>query len=361
MKKILIIVLIICFSCIMTDCATKNDLTYDKYSYEFLGVFDTTIQFMGYAKTQDEFETMCKLGQNRLIELDRLFNIYKGYEGINNIKTINENAGIKPVEVEQEIIDLLSFCKEWYKKTNQKCNIAFGPVLSIWHRYREAGLNNPENAELPSISELQAANEYTDINKIVIDTEKRTVYLEDKSMSIDVGAVAKGFASKIVAQELKDMGYTSFILSSGGNVVAVGKPIDKNRKSWGIGIQNPDGNAHIPNDEPLDVIYGNDFSVVTSGDYQRYYIVDGKKYHHLIDPATLMPSNYYRSVVVVSEDSAIADFMSTTLFLSPYEEGIKLAESVGVEAVWVMKDNTIKSTKNIKSKMKNIGGASNSK
>jgi len=357
-KKLLLITVIV-FSLLVSSCSVKNNSEYTKYSYEFLGTFDTVVQIMGYARNSDEFEKMAEICQERFVELNKLFDIYNDYDGINNIKTINDNAGIKPVEVQQEIIDLINFSKEWYKKTNGKCNIALGSVLSIWHDYRERGINNPETAEVPPSSMLKEAAKYTDIDMVIVDDDNNTVYLKDKNMRLDVGSVAKGFATEITVKELVEKGYTSFIISSGGNVRTVGKPMDSSRKKWGIGIQNPDGNPNDPNDPSLDVLYINDKSLVTSGDYQRFYEVNGKKYHHLIDPETLMPADYYRSVSVLTENSAVADFMSTTMFLTPYEEGLKLAESIGVDVVWVMKDGTIKATDNARKVMKYLGGATN--
>lgn len=354
-KLLLILIIALMFSA----CSAKNTSEYNKYSYEFLGAFDTVIQFMGYANSPDEFELMVEKGQERFMELNKLYDIYNDYEGINNIKTINDNAGIKPVEVQQEIIDLIVFSKEWYNKTNGKCNIALGSVLSIWHDYREEGTGDPEEAKVPPLDTLQNAMNYTDIDKVIVDLDKKTVYLEEKNMRLDVGAVAKGFATEIVVNELTEQGYTSFIISSGGNVRTVGQPKDASRNKWGIGIQDPDGNPNNPSEPSLDILYINDQSLVTSGDYQRQYEVDGKMYHHLIDPTTLMPAEYFRAVSIVAKDSGVADFMSTTIFLTPFEEGKKLAESIGVEAIWIMKDGTIQATDNAKSVMKYMGGASN--
>ena len=322
---------------IVTGCSSLNKLKteYDKYSYEFLGAFDTVIQFMGYSKSQEDFETMVQFGQSRFMELHKLFDIYNDYDGINNIKTINDNAGIQPVQVEQEIIDLILFSKEWYYKTNKKCNIALGPMLAIWHDYREAGIDDPENAKLPPMSQLQNAMQYTDIDKVIVDEDKKTIYLEDKSMSLDVGSVAKGYATEIVAKELMEKGYNSFIISSGGNVRAVGQPMDGIRKRWGIGIQNPDGNVNDPDAPPLDVVY------VTSS-------------HR---PRDINADYYYRSVAIITEDSGFADFMSTTLFLTPFEESKKLAESLGVDAIWVMEDGSIRTTEGAKKIMRDMGGA----
>ena len=351
--------LILIISLLISACTGENQSVYTKYSYEFLGAFDTVIQFMGYTKGPDEFEIMVELGQGRFMELNKLYDIYNDYDGINNLKSINDNAGIKPVEVKQEIIDLLMFSKEWYNKTNGKCNIALGSVLSIWHDYRDAGIENPEEADIPPLEMLQEAMKFTDIDKVLVDDDNNTVYLEDKNMRLDVGAVAKGFATEIVTNELMDKGYSSFIISSGGNVRTVGAPIDFTRKKWGIGIQDPDGNPNNQDEPSLDILYLNDLSLVTSGDYQRQYKVNGKMYHHLIDPVTLMPAEYYRAVSVVADDSGVADFMSTTIFLTPYEEGRKLAESIGIDAIWIMKDGTIYATDNAKKVMKYMGGATN--
>ena len=356
-KKLLLIIISLLIS--ISACSNESNSGYTKYSYEFLGTFDTVIQIMGYAKNADEFEIMAEICQERFIELNKLYDIYHDYDGINNIKSINDNAGIKPVEVQQEIIDLLVFSKEWHGKTNGKCNIAMGSVLSIWHDYRDKGINSPEKAEIPPLEMLKEAMKFTDINKVIINDDNNSVYLEEKNMRLDVGAVAKGYATEIVANELINKGYTSFIISSGGNVRTVGEPMDRSRKKWGIGIQDPDGNPNDPNEPSLDILYINDQSLVTSGDYQRQYEVDGKMYHHLIDPDTLMPAEYFRSVSIVANDSGIADFMSTTIFLTPYEEGRRLLENLGIDAIWVMKDGTVQATGNARKVMKYMGGASN--
>lgn len=346
---------------LLSGCGSDNAVSaYSKYNYEFLGAFDTVIQFMGYAKSQQDFEKMAKIGEARFVELNKLFDIYNDYDGINNIKTINDNAGIKPVEVSQEVMDLIQFSKDWYNKTGGYVNIALGPVLSIWHNYREAGINDPENAELPPMDILHEAAGYTDINKVIVDKDKRTVFLSDKNMSLDVGAVAKGYSTEIVAKELEEQGFTSFIISSGGNVRVSGKPLDGVREKWGIGIQNPDGDPLNPNDTPLDTAFIESGSVVTSGDYQRYYMVNSVRYNHIIDSGTLMPADHYRAVTVYTKNSGEADFLSTTLFILPYDQSRKLAEGLdGVEALWIMPDGTIQATDKMKQLLKNMGGATN--
>ncbi|PKM90841.1 MAG: FAD:protein FMN transferase [Firmicutes bacterium HGW-Firmicutes-12] len=362
MKKVFIVLLAVIL--LISGCANKEKQAsdeasgYEKYSYEFFGAFDTVIQFIGYTRSEDEFEQYVNKAQGRYEELHKMFDKYNDYSGINNIKTINDNAGIQPVIVSQEIIDLILFSKEWYKKTNETFNIALGPVLSIWHDYREEGKSDPEHAAIPTQEELQTAANLTDLDKVIVDEEIKSIFLSEHGMSVDVGAVAKGFATEIVTRELMEAGIKSCIISCGGNVRIIGKPYDGIRNKWGIGIQDPQGNALIPDDEPLDTVYIRDTSLVTSGDYQRFYVVDGNILHHLIDPKTLMPANHFRAVTVMVEDSGIADIMSTAVFLLSYEESNKLVESIeGLEALWIFPDGVIKSTQGMKEVMKSKGAS----
>ncbi len=333
-------------------------LQYEKYSDHFYGTFDTVTVVVGYTKTKGEFDKYLKQINERMLELHKQYDKYNDYEGINNIKTINDNAGVKPVKVSKDIIDLILFSKQNYEETSTKTNIAMGAVLKIWHDYREAAELEPQNAKLPPMDELLAANEHTDINKVIVDVENSTVYLDDPLMSLDVGAVAKGYAVEVVTQEIMKAGFVSGMISGGGNVRAFGKPMDNIRDKWGVGIQDPEkfysiGSASEEN--LLDTIFLTDASVVTSGDYQRFYVVEGKMIHHLIDPVTLMPGDYFRAVSVVTESSGLADFLSTAVFLMPYEDGKKLVESVGAEAIWVFKDDTVEATEGMKKIMKSHG------
>lgn len=341
---------------LFSGCKTEPKVKYSKYSNSFFDTFDTITMVVGYTKSEEEFNSYFEKIKIRFEKLHKLYDIYNDYEGINNIKTINDNAGIKPVKVDKEIIDLILFAKNWYKRTGGRTNIAMGSVLRIWHDYREQGQFDPENAKLPPMEKLKDAAKHTDINKVIVDTENSTVYLEDKRMSLDVGAVAKGFATELVAKEIMAAGFTSGIINAGGNVRVLGKPLDGIRERWGIGIQNPDKSIVGEDTDNLDTIFLNNASVVSSGNYQRYYVVDGKVIHHLIDPETLMPGQYYKAVTIVTQDSGIADFLSTTTFLLPYEKSRALVESLdGVEALWVMMDGKIEATDGMKKIMKSNG------
>ncbi|NLY29618.1 MAG: FAD:protein FMN transferase [Firmicutes bacterium] len=329
---------------------------YEKYTESFFDTFDTVVVVVAYNRSQEEFDSYFSKIHQRFRELHRLYDIYHEYPGINNVKTINDHAGIKPVKVDKEIIDLILFAKQLYNQTAGKTNIAMGAVLQIWHEYRDAGRSNPETAELPPMDDLRKALEHTDIDKVIVDEENSTVYLADSQMSLDVGAVAKGYAAELVMREMTAQGLKSAMISAGGNIRTLGKPLDGIRERWGVGIQDPQQSIFSENGL-LDVVFINDGSVVSSGDYQRYYVVDGKRYHHLIDSVTLMPAEYYRSVTVVAEDSGVADYLSTELFLLPWPESRKLAEKVGVEALWVMPDGTVETTPGLKNIMRSQGAS----
>lgn len=359
MKKILLLVL--CFALALTFAGCQSEPKYEKYSNEFLDTFDTSVIVMAYAQSDDEFNDIFDIVYGTFMELNALFDIYHDYEGVNNVKTINDNAGINPVKVDSQIIDLLKLSKEWYEKTDGTVNVAMGSVLKLWHDYREAGEYDPFVAELPPMDKLEDAKQYTDIEKVIIDEQASTVYLSDSHMRLDVGAVAKGYATEIAADKLIDKGYDSVLISAGGNVRAIGKPKDGVRNKWGVGIKNPDSPLAGSTDESnlLDVAFVTNLSVVSSGVYERFYTVDGVNYHHLIDPRKLMPSDHYKAVTVVVENSAQADLLSTALFLMPPDESLKFAEELkSVEALWVMPDNEVVMTSGMKLMLRDMGGAS---
>lgn len=316
----------------LSGCSVKPQL--NRYDAQFLELFDTVTSVVGYAKDKETFTASVQEFHDELEEYHQLYDIYHEYEGINNIKTINDNAGIQPVKVDQRIIDLMDEALEMYEVTDGYMNIAMGSVLEIWHEYRTAGIDDPLAAELPPMEDLKKAAEHTNIDDIVIDREQSTVYLKDPEMSLDVGAIAKGYATEMVCREMEENGFSNAMVSVGGNIRAIGTKPDGS--SWVVGIQNPD----MESDEPyLHTVPVKDQSLVTSGSYQRYYTVDGITYHHIIDPETLMPENEYVSVSILCEDSGMADALSTAAFNRSLEEGKQMIEQIeGAEALWVFPD-----------------------
>ena len=345
-KKFISIILLILTLISLTACGEK-ELT--KYQSEFLMLFDTVTRIVGYSESKEEFKEYSQIIRDDLKEYHQLYDIYNDYEGINNIKTINDNAGIKPVKTDERIIELLKFSKELYEKTNGKTNIAFGAVLKIWHKYRTEGIEDPENASLPTDEELKIANEHTNIEDMIIDEENSTVFLKDPLMSLDVGAIAKGYATEQASKMARDNGLHSGLLSVGGNVRAINNNATTN-EPWNVGIQNPDREAEK---SVIEVVKLDNSSLVTSGDYERYYTVDGEKYNHIIDPDTMYPSKYFTAVSIISKNSGVSDALSTAIFCMPFEEGLEFINSMPeTEAMWIFSDKTIKYSDNFESFIK---------
>ena len=319
MKKVLSAVLLAISLLGLCSCA-KTEKRYTATSFEY---FDTVTNIVGYAASEKEFENTKNYIFSELERYHRFYNIYNSYDGIANIKTINSSA--EPVKVSEEIIDLIEYGKNVYSMTDGKTNIAMGAVLSIWHDCREDG------TRLPEMSELASASEHCNPDDIITDREKGTVFLADEKMSLDVGAIAKGYAAEMIAESLREKGISGYLISVGGNVCAVGsKP---GGQKWTVGIESPFGDGFC---ETVDVC---DVSVVTSGSYQRYFELDGVRYHHIIDPDTLFPENRFVSVTVISGSSALADALSTALFNMDIEQGKALIASLeDTHAMWVTTD-----------------------
>ena len=317
--------LLLCFL-LLCGCskALEQPTGQKQYSVTFLDIFDTVTTIVGQADSKQDFDTAVQPIYNELERYHRLFDIYNEYEGINNLKTVNDKAAISPIQVDTEILDILEDGKAYCAATNGKFNPAMGSVLKLWHDARENSTNDPSNAYLPDAAALKAASLHINPDSIILNRTESTVYFSDPELKLDVGGIAKGWTVEKVCKNAPE----GLLLSVGGNVCATG-PKDQNGTAWSIGIQNPNGgsNLHI-----LSVTSG---SVVTSGNYQRAYTVNGKLYHHIIDPVTLYPSELWTSVTVVCGDSGLADMLSTSLFLLDRESGQALLNEFGVEALWV--------------------------
>lgn len=328
-KKIIAVFCIIAFIIPTSSCF---DSRIKPKSRIFYNCFDTVGVFYDYSGLdEDEFNKLADRVENSLIEYHRLYDIYNEYEGLINLATLNKKAGQGPQKVDKKIINMLLFSKEMYELTNGKVNIAMGSVLKIWHDYREEGIRIPDRAI------LDEANKNTDINNLIIDEENLTVDIVDPKMSLDVGAIAKGYAVEMTAAMLEDEGYSGLVLDVGGNLRVIGeKP---NGEGWTAGVRNPD----LSSSESYVYTFNlKNEALVTSGSYERFYTVDGVRYHHIINGETLMPENYYLSVSVKSDSSALSDALSTAIFNMKYDDAKKFVEKFkNITVVFVMPNGDI--------------------
>ncbi|MGN1343039.1 MAG: FAD:protein FMN transferase [Traorella sp.] len=329
MKKIKLI--LICF--LLSACTfQKEKKLYDDYTLN--GGFDTVITYKFYATSENEFNQETQKATELFLYYHQLFDKYNNYD-MNNIKTINDNAGIQSVEVSQDLIDLLLLSKQYSEISQNQFDITLGSVLNIWHNVREKAENN-EDYQMPSQDELKQAFACSGWDKVEINDENNTVYLNNSCASLDVGAVAKGYATQKVSEMLISDGYTNGFINAGGNIQFLGPKIDGT--GWNAGIVKPSLDNASESLLVLPIQEANAF--VTSGDYQRYFIYNDQIMHHIIDPDTLYPAKHAKSISVITKDGGIADILSTTLFTMTYQEGVHLIEMVhengiDVEVVWI--------------------------
>lgn len=317
---------------LQTGCAAATRL--EKRSATYYLWFDTVTEIIGY-DTAERFQRACELTAEILEKYHAAADIYHEYSGMVNACSVNLLAGSGPVAADEKLLELVEFGKEMYDITGGECNIALGSVLRLWHDAREkaeSGQGTP-----PEESLLREAAEHCDIRNVLIDKTARTIELRDGKMSLDLGSIAKGYAAEKAAQALKEAGYTGYALNLGGNVRVLGTKPDGS--DWVTGIQNPDTEA---TENYLVKVPISDTSLVTSGSYQRYFVADGVRYHHIIDPDTLYPENNFLSVTILTKDSGVADALSTAVFNMTLEEGRKfLFDRKDVEACWITKEREI--------------------
>ena len=339
MKKFLTLLFALCMGC-------KTSINYtQKQMYSFDSGFDTVIAYIEWVEDGD---TQYRENANKTFEkfsyYNELFDSFHDYENINNIKTINDNAGIKAVSVNQEVIDMLLEAKYFYDISYGKIDVTAGKMISLWHDAREIGMElntHGEYGEVPNRVELEESIKHKGWDKIIVDDENNTVFITDPYVSLDVGSVAKGYATQRVAEYLVTENVKNAVIDAGGNLKALSGKY--NGKDWITGIRNPNNPSLSPDDSLLTIQYSGDKSAVTSGDYERAFIAnDGKSYSHIIDPDTTYPADKYRSVTIITTDAGVADCLSTALFCLDYEDGLKVIEqykkdhdNAFLEVIWV--------------------------
>lgn len=302
------------------------------YSDSFLA-FDTYIEFSVNTKDEEEFNKYFKYTKKEYDKYHKLFDAYNNYKSLNNVKTINDNAGKKAVVVDKELFYLVAKSKEYYKASYGKNNIALAPVI-LEYKAKQEQYDAGKDVELPSKALLKKRAKCSNINDIVLNEKKNSIYLKKECNIIDVGSIAKGYATAKIANELKEKELKSGIINAGGNVSLIGqKP---NNEMFKIGITDPD------NIESYRMIINtSDTNIVTSGNYQRYFKIGDNKYHHIINPKTLMPAKENKSVTIVSKDGLQADFFSTEVFMLNVKQTKRLAKKFDFEYIIIDKNDKI--------------------
>ena len=313
-----------------------------KHTETWFDYFDTVITLTAYTDDDGLFERAAGIAGAVFERCHNLFDIYNEHEeGVKGLAAVNSSAG-EPVKMPEEVADLVSLCKTLSEETGGSFNIALGPVLRLWHECRVAAENGDE-ARLPGDEELKEAARHCDISLVSVDPYAGTVTLADPGMSLDAGAVAKGFAADLAAAHLKEFGFP-FLLNCGGAVLTYGKK--PGGGEWKVGVNDPAGSGYA-------LTLGiEDAALSTSGAYLRRFTLDGVDYGHIIDPVTLYPANLSNgaegskvaSVSVLYSGpncAAVADALSTACFILGVERGSELAAKFGAHAVFILENGSM--------------------
>ena len=315
---------------VLTGCP-KTVIEAEPQGKVYFTFFDTVSYIYSYnGESAEQFDKNCEEIATVLHEYHQLLDINYEYSGITNLCTLNKNAGGDMLVLDKRLIDFLLYAKELYTLTSGEMNVMMGAVLYPWHECRTASGTDSKNARIPDMAELNELNALTDISFLEIDEESSSARITQKGARIDVGALGKGYATEIAARHIESKGVSSYVLNIGGNIRVIGAKLSG--EGWLTGIKDPKNHET----DYAKRITLKDASCVTSGSYERFYVVDGKRYHHVIDKDTLMPSEHFASVSVVCKSSGLADALSTALFCMSVEDGKKLLENIdGVAAYWI--------------------------
>ena len=262
-------------------------------------------------------------------EADRLEHIFSARLNDSELSLLNSSAFISPVQVSEELFNLFDIALNYCSLSEGAFDISIGRLISLWN----IGSDQPY---VPSSDEISSYLNQEGWKKISLDTESKTISYEDNSISVDLGGIAKGY----IGDRLKDMaenkGITCGLLSLGGNIVTIGERYTK--EDWTIGITNP-----ASPDSIIGSLKVSHMSVVTSGDYERYFVENGVKYHHILDPYTGYPSKSgISATTIIGPSSAVCDALSTACFVLGTDRGMLLIESLeDYEAVFIDSSGSI--------------------
>jgi len=291
--------------------------------------------------------SLYSLAFNRIRGLENVFSA--NLEGT-DLDRVNKSAGLNPVKVSPELMDVLEKALEYAEKSGGAFDPTVGPLVKLW------GIGTDE-AHVPETEEIQKALELIDYREVEINRKEGTVFLRRAGMALDLGAIAKGYAVDETARLLAKEGIKSGIIDLGGDIFAMGERKERSGRGayWRIGVQDP----RADRGNYIGILSAKNKSVVTSGMYERFFEKDGKRYHHIFSigllSAGLQPAacgfpveNNLLSVTIVADNSIDADALSTAAFVLGWEKGRELIAGVeGAGGIFVFDDLTVHVTENL--------------
>jgi thiamine biosynthesis lipoprotein len=261
-------------------------------------------------------------------EFDRLENLLSVWKDGSDVVRLNKNAGITPVAVSPDTIEVLRIAAEASELTRGKFDITFGALTDIWR------FDHDQDGIVPGRDLIEPRLKRIDYRAVEIDATAGTAFINRPNVRVHLGGIGKGYAVDRGAALLREQGVTDFMIQSGGDLYVSGS---NGGKPWKLAIADPRGNH-----DPFATVELTEGTFSTSGDYERAFIKDGVRYHHLIDPDFGEPARGCRSVTIFTRRAVMADVLSTGVFIMGPYDGMKLIETLaGVEGVIVTAENDV--------------------
>lgn len=268
-----------------------------------------------------------------IAEIVRIENLISEWQPHTQVSEVNKNAGIKPVKVDLELINLTKTAIYFSEKTNGAFDISVISMDKIWKF-------DGSITQLPTPQQIEYSKRNVGFRNIIIDEKEGTIFLAKKGMKIGFGSIGKGYAADRARAVLKSSGVQAAMVDASGDMSFFGEP--KAGKPWRIGINNPYSKSGLAG-----ILKFRNASVATSGDYEKYAFIDGVRYGHIINPYTGMPSRGTISVSVIGGNAMTANGLSTSLMVLGVEEGLKLMKHFpDYAALFILDNKKIVKTKN---------------
>ncbi len=312
-------------------CSSQKEKVYRKSKI----LMDTLVTITVVSNSKDSAEKAIDTAFSEIEKLEKLFNFFSPDS---EISLINKNAGISEVKVSPDTLDILDKAIYVSENTEGAFDATIGPVITLYDFYKKV---KPEDSAIKKNLSL------VNYKHLTIDRNKSTAFLKIKSMRIDLGGISKGYAADKAVETLKKNGIHSGLVSVAGDIKAFGLKPDG--KPWKIGIRNP--RAKGQEDDIMATIELADMAISTSGDYERSFINDGKRYHHLLNPRTGYPAEGCQSVSIITKEGAFTDAFATGIFILGHEKGIKTLEKMGFDGVIVDSQGKVHTTPHIRGKV----------
>jgi len=316
---------------LLSSCSPQKERTFKKSKI----LMDTIVTITVVSQTEEDGE---KAIDSAFSEMERLQKLLDFYSPDSEISLINREAGVSEVKVSPDTFALLAKALSVSEQTGGAFDVSVGTVSSLY---------DFRNKIKPDDQAIEKNLVLVGYRNILMSKEKGTVFSKKKEMLIDTGGIAKGYAADRAAEVLKNNGIRSGLVSVAGDIRTFGTKPDGS--PWKIGIRNP--RPQRSQDDLLGTVDLKDVAISTSGDYERFFILNGQRYHHLLSPRTGRPARECRSVSVIAKESVLADAFATAIFILGPEKGMEVLETAGIEGVIVDDQGVVHTTPGIREKI----------